>query len=150
MGGIGRISHWLVFLVALAWATTAHVGPEEFACDVIVIVLGYWFAKHIIRSIQPMNVYPFDEVVAAVTEILEGNSTNPSFLLMRQAVGQKVNVVVFQQFNCAACGTKQTIDEPNILYTSGKCEECGAVTNLRYYGCNYAVYFMGRQAEGSS
>jgi PHP family Zn ribbon phosphoesterase len=60
---------------------------------------------------------------------------------MKAVVGDDPHIEVFQQFNCAACGTKQTMEEPNVLHTAGKCEECGAITNLRKYGCNYMVYF---------
>jgi predicted nucleic acid-binding Zn ribbon protein len=92
-----------------------------------------------------MRVYPFDEIAQAVAEILDGTSTAESFLLLKAVAGGNPRIEIFQQFNCAACGVKQTIDDPNVLYTHGKCEDCGAVTNLRKYGCNYAVHFMGRR-----
>jgi hypothetical protein len=88
-----------------------------------------------------MRVYHFDEVAQAVAEILNGTFTGGSFLVMKAAAGDDHHIEVFQQFKCAACGAKQTMDDPNVLYTAGKCEECGAITNLRKYGCNYAVHF---------
>jgi hypothetical protein len=91
-------------------------------------------------------VYPFDEVAQAVAEILDGTSTAESFLALKAVVGDASRIEVFQQFNCAACGVKQTMGEPNVLYAAGKCEECGAITNLRKHGCNYAVHFH-RKAE---
>jgi hypothetical protein len=93
-----------------------------------------------------MKLYPFDEVAQAVAEILDGTSTAESFLSLKAVAGDDPWIEVFQQFKCAACGAKQTMDDPNVLYTAGKCEECGAITNLRKYGCNYAVHFH-RQAE---
>jgi hypothetical protein len=33
--------------------------------------------------------------------------------------------------------------DPNVLYTAGKCEECGAVTDLRKHGCSHAIVLMG-------
>ena len=46
---------------------------------------------------------------------------------------------VFQQFNCARCGKKQTMDNPNIFYERGICEECGHETNIVQNGMNYMV-----------
>ena len=90
-----------------------------------------------------MKVYPFPEVVARVKEIIEGTSTNENYLAFRKLSGPNSRVEVYQQFNCAACGTKQTMPDPNVLYTSGRCEECGAVTDIARDGCNYAVHYYG-------
>jgi hypothetical protein len=68
-----------------------------------------------------MKTYPFDSVVEA--------------LLMRRLEGWDFHL----QFNCSGCGTKQTIEEMNKLFDKGKCEECGAITNLKLAGCNYAL-----------
>lgn len=48
---------------------------------------------------------------------------------------------VHQQFNCAHCGMKQTMAEPNAWYKLGLCEECGQETNIEKDGCNYMIYF---------
>lgn len=48
---------------------------------------------------------------------------------------------VFQQFTCAKCGTKQTMDTPNKFFTTGRCEKCGYVTDIRKDGCNYMLTF---------
>lgn len=66
-----------------------------------------------------MKVYPFDKVIAKCEEVM--------------ASGWDIH----QQFNCAHCGVKQTMETPNQLYTSGQCEECGEVTDLRAAGCNF-------------
>ena len=68
-----------------------------------------------------MKLHPFDECVAQAATYMERGAT------------------VHQQFNCARCGTKQTMDMPNKFYTSGVCEECGHETDIRKNGCNYSV-----------
>jgi ribosomal protein S27E len=50
---------------------------------------------------------------------------------------------VFFKFTCVGCGTRQMFDEPNKLYTTGSCEECGAVTDLQEKGCNYLLQLGG-------
>jgi hypothetical protein len=87
-----------------------------------------------------MRVYPFDEIAQRVAEILDGTSTAENYLAIKAVVGDSPGIEIFQQFNCAACGAKQTMPDPNVLYTAGKCEECGAITNLKERGCNYAVH----------
>jgi hypothetical protein len=48
---------------------------------------------------------------------------------------------VFQKFTCEKCGSRQTVDTPNVFYTSGRCEECQHVTDLTLKGCNYLVIY---------
>jgi len=43
---------------------------------------------------------------------------------------------VYQQFNCAGCGAKQTMEEPNKFYTQGRCEECDHITDIKKNGMN--------------
>ena len=51
-----------------------------------------------------MKLHPFDEVV-------------------REAGGRiSRGVTVYQQFACARCGSKQTMDTPNTFYICGRCE----------------------------
>jgi hypothetical protein len=47
---------------------------------------------------------------------------------------------IYQKFTCYRCGSRQTMAEPNVLFHEGKCEECGAITNLLVSGCNYLVH----------
>jgi hypothetical protein len=54
---------------------------------------------------------------------------------------------VMQQFNCAACGAKQTIEEINIFHTQGRCEECQHVTDMVKDGCNYLVIASTPEAQ---
>lgn len=50
---------------------------------------------------------------------------------------------VFQQWNCAHCGAKQTMPDKNKFYIGGKCEECGKVTDIRKDGCNFMAVSGG-------
>ena len=45
----------------------------------------------------------------------------------------------YQKYTCANCGERKTMEEPNILYTKGKCESCGYVTDIVANGCNYLL-----------
>jgi len=66
-----------------------------------------------------MNLYPFKDVVAnAERKIAQGWT-------------------VYQQFNCAHCGAKQTMDDPNKFYLTGRCEECGKITDIEKDGMNF-------------
>jgi len=38
------------------------------------------------------------------------------------------------KFTCGHCGSRQTFEEGNLLFTSGKCEECGETTLLNRWG----------------
>jgi hypothetical protein len=94
-----------------------------------------------------MKLYPFDQIAARVEEILSGTSTDEHFLALRALAGGGPRIEIFQQFVCAHCLTKQTMPDPNVLYTHGKCEECQHVTDIKKNGCNYAVHFYGRTPE---
>jgi hypothetical protein len=43
--------------------------------------------------------------------------------------------LVYQTWTCRACQTKQTIEQANAFYTHGKCERCGAITDMLSTGC---------------
>jgi hypothetical protein len=53
----------------------------------------------------------------------------------------KAGANIYQQFNCAKCGVKQTMGEANTFYKTGKCEECNHITNIEQDGCNYMATF---------
>lgn len=80
-----------------------------------------------------MNLYPFDQC-AKEAERLIAQAPETTF--------------VYQQFNCANCGRKQTMDDANVFHLFGKCEECGHITNIKRDGCNYAVVMGVRAREG--
>lgn len=66
-----------------------------------------------------MKVFPFYEVAAnAESKIKQGWT-------------------IFQQFNCAGCGVKQTMPNANGFHKFGTCEECGHLTNIEKDGCNF-------------
>jgi transcription elongation factor Elf1 len=48
---------------------------------------------------------------------------------------------IHQKFTCAKCKSRQTVAEANLFFTTGKCEECGHITNIEAQGCNYLVIF---------
>jgi hypothetical protein len=52
---------------------------------------------------------------------------------------------VHQKFTCGSCGSRQTMATPNTMWTSGRCEECGAVTDIRAAGCNFLRIVTGGQ-----
>jgi hypothetical protein len=75
------------------------------------------------------NDYPFAEIVKACAEKI--------------AAGHSIH----QKFTCSSCGSRQTMAEPNRLFTSGYCEECGAITDIKQQGCNYML--IAHVAKGS-
>jgi hypothetical protein len=73
-----------------------------------------------------MKVYPFEQVLKSADEVVEKGGT------------------VYQQFNCAHCGAKQTMDVENTFFEAGTCEECGKETNIRKDGHNFMAMFGGK------
>lgn len=70
-----------------------------------------------------MKLHPFWEVVDQALHLMMQGAT------------------VYQQFNCAHCGAKQTMDMPNVWYELGTCEECKGETNIEKDGCNMMVHW---------
>jgi len=76
-----------------------------------------------------MKLYQFSEVsVNAEQQIADG-------------------ATIYQQWQCAHCGIKQTMPDPNVFYTKGKCEECGEETNIEYDGCNFMATMDNKSRE---
>ena len=71
--------------------------------------------------------HPFDKVVRSADKII------------------RFGAIVYQKFTCSHCGKRQTIDVPNTFYTSGSCEECYHITNIKEKGCNYLVVYGFKQ-----
>jgi Zn finger protein HypA/HybF involved in hydrogenase expression len=67
--------------------------------------------------------HPFDEVAATAQEKIAEGAT------------------VYQKFTCAKCGQRLTIEEPNVFFTEGHCDKCGAITDIKKRGCNYLIIF---------
>ena len=56
------------------------------------------------------------------------------------------NCHFYQKFTCENCGSRQTIDDEDKLYTKGQCEECNHITNLQEKGCGYLLHAAGLDA----
>jgi len=69
-----------------------------------------------------MKLYPIKDCMRRADELIE-----------------RANAVVFQQWLCAHCGAKQTMDVPNGFFIGGICEKCGKETDIAKDGCNYMV-----------
>lgn len=70
-----------------------------------------------------MKLHPFADVVREAQKWMNRGAT------------------IFQQFNCAHCGRKQTMSDANVMFELGTCEECGKETNIKADGCNYMAQF---------
>jgi hypothetical protein len=70
-----------------------------------------------------MKLHPFDECLKGAKVIMDKGHN------------------IHQQFTCAKCKAKQTMDVPNVFYKTGRCEECGHITNIKEDGCNYMAHF---------
>ncbi len=73
------------------------------------------------------NDYPLEDCAAAAERILAKIPT----------------AEIYQKWTCDHCGSRQTMGEKNVFFTSGTCEECKKVTDIAAKGCNYLVYGPG-------
>jgi hypothetical protein len=48
---------------------------------------------------------------------------------------------VFQRFTCATCGSRQSIETPNVFHMTATCEECKSLTNILERGCGFLAVF---------
>lgn len=71
---------------------------------------------------QPKD-FPLDECAARAERIL----------------AKLPDAKVFQKWTCRQCKRRLCSDIPNQFSTSGRCEYCGHVTNIKKWGCNYLV-----------
>ena len=69
-----------------------------------------------------MSDAPFDRVVEEANSLLK----NP-------------NVTIHQKFTCSSCGNRLTMEEPNTFYTTGTCDKCGTITDIRKKGCDFLM-----------
>ena len=51
----------------------------------------------------------------------------------------EIGATVYFRFTCEHCGSRQTFDTRNTLYETGKCEECGKITDLVKRGCGFML-----------
>lgn len=70
------------------------------------------------------NDYPINECIEVANKYIENGAK------------------VYQKFTCDKCGSRQTMDEPNTFFKTGRCEACGHVTDIEKRGCNYMVHFQ--------
>lgn len=68
--------------------------------------------------------YPFDEIAEAIRKHADKGA------------------MCYQKWTCDHCGSRQTMDEANILYTHGICEECKQTTDITVRGCNYLLHII--------
>jgi hypothetical protein len=68
-----------------------------------------------------LKLHPFYEVAAAAGNQIKRGSW------------------VWQQFICARCAAKQTMEIKNMFFKAGKCEVCGHITDIEKDGCNYMM-----------
>lgn len=63
--------------------------------------------------------YPFSVIADSMKKAIERGGTT------------------YQKWSCGFCASRQTMDIPDTLYKSGRCEECGRVTQIER--CNFMV-----------
>lgn len=76
-----------------------------------------------------MNLYPIESVLERAEGVLQSGGS------------------FYQQFLCASCGAKQTMEEANKMYAFGTCEECGSLTDIRANGCNLMAIFRREETH---
>jgi hypothetical protein len=73
----------------------------------------------------------------------DGPRDFPFDLMCEQAkrrVGE--GMTIYQKFTCAGCGSRLTMDNPNILFETGSCDKCDTITDIRKHGCNFLVHIV--------
>jgi hypothetical protein len=46
----------------------------------------------------------------------------------------KKGFTIWMKWTCPSCGSRQTMDEPNLLYRSGICQACGETNDITVCG----------------
>jgi hypothetical protein len=54
---------------------------------------------------------------------------------------RKLGGTFYLKFTCLHCGSRQTIEEPNSFYPSGRCEECNGVSDFKSPAINLGLLF---------
>lgn len=80
---------------------------------------------------------PLSELDRPMQDVLDKSNRERAELAL---IGKRMDV--YFKFTCEACRSRQTFELPNTLYVTGKCGECGHVTNLRRRGCGYLVHIQ--------
>ena len=71
--------------------------------------------------------FPFDEVIAECR--------------IKAAEGARC----YQKFSCSKCGQRLTMEQPNMFWHEGACDQCGTLTDIKAQGCNYMLLMAGRR-----
>ncbi len=79
-----------------------------------------------------MILYPFDAVLKQANEAIERGGE------------------AYQQFTCGGCGNKLTMDVANTFWTSGSCDKCGAITDIKAAGCNFMVVYGANNGRANA
>lgn len=61
--------------------------------------------------------------------------------LAHETLVQYPGAEIHFKFTCGHCGTRCTLQEPNTLYESGECFECGKLTPITHGGFMVAMQF---------
>jgi len=75
------------------------------------------------------------------------NSITVQECIKRAEELMKNGATVFIKFTCGYCGSRQTFEKPNAMFTSGKCEECGNATKITH--CGIMAIFSRNIKEGN-
>lgn len=81
----------------------------------------------------------YDVEVGEATPQIKFNDYNFDDVAEQMSNAMKNGADVYQKWTCSNCGSRQTMEQKNKLYTSGKCEECGTVTQITK--CNWMAHF---------
>jgi len=68
------------------------------------------------------------------------------YLVVKSAAeAHRAGGTTYQKFTCNRCNKRLTVDEPNVFYKVGRCDECGNDDiDIVAQGCNFIVVFDGR------
>jgi hypothetical protein len=83
--------------------------------------------ENILAVQLPPRDHPFEEIVAAIQR--------------HAALGR----MCYQKYTCSGCGLRLSMEEPNVLYKTGRCDGCGVVTDIEKQGCNYMLHIAGAE-----
>lgn len=61
-------------------------------------------------------------------------------------VVKKYGATTWQKWTCAHCGSRQGMEQPNVLFRQGECEECHKVTDITHCGFRMVMPF-GAEAQ---
>lgn len=75
------------------------------------------------------NDHPYEEVKAQ----------------MREQIARGADV--YQKFTCSGCGQRLGMDDANMIFTHGTCDQCSTITDIKSKGCNFLMMMPGRSSK---